>query len=150
MRPEALRAIQTRDRQIDQLLADEANAVFQIGEHVKARDDAPFPYVADRVYVVHLVRHGWLQLAELAGLRALQPLGQAPGIGASYFRLVGDCGIHRGAWTSLDPEEKDLNGDGLGWHVCLRCDAILPEWPNTYWMHHSNAGVPLPTAPRPA
>lgn len=140
LRPDVIRALATRQRQVDRLLEQERQEVFHVGEILYCIESPCFPYKFGAIYRVCATNGQWIQLADVG---TDKPIGKHPGIGSSYFKLFGVCNEHRGAWRATEPRATTLDGHALGWHYCSRCRIVLPECPNRYWMTH------VPHVPNP-
>lgn len=126
----------TRAEQVLRELGIGPAKTFRVGEHVVCRGNFG-PLIAmlttryaanpDALYEIVAVRAGWLTVADEHGTVV------ADGIGASYFRIAGECVLHQ--------PHYDSDAGGSGW-ICARCDAHTPEASSRYWLYHPDGLTP--------
>jgi hypothetical protein len=117
---------------------------FAVGERVRCNGDwgvlicdlsIRYEDEPDAVYVIHEVAGDgrWVSLRDESTGKiygeCLRSYGGRPGIGPGYFRIAGECGIHRPTYDS-----GSLFSDRQPGFYCARCDAPLPEASSRYWM----------------
>lgn len=143
----------TRELQVRRALAhrpvfERGEVVRYVNESVATMLDTHEKSVGPCEYVVIATEGHWLQVACLKhrgdgpGQHRKFPRDY-PGVGSSYFRIVGPCGLHAPTWRPDDERERLDDADRLGFSVCLgwkcaRCDAPLPEALSTYHLYRKD------------